>query len=229
VGANEQPRRPAALGRALVAAVRQFVDEILLFTLFDIALLGVVFAALLVVVGVPILVIAAPVFCLPLGALMRLAVASSRDRVISWGMAGAELRRLPGRKLALATVQLLILGLGAANLALAPALGGLVGIGSAAVAGYAVVASSVYAVALWPIVCDPDQERPLRDQLRLALAVMLLRPIQLLVLAVIAGLAVAASAISLQLVIPAIVLPALVLLAVANYVTPVADSIRLRD
>ena len=226
--ADERPDKPG-LGRALIAAVRQFVDEVLLFTVFGVGLVALAFGFLLIVVGVPILIIAAPAFCLPLGALMRLAIASSRDRVISWRMAGAELGRLPGRKLALATVQLLVLGLGVANLALAPALGGLVGIGSAAVAGYAVVVSSVYAVALWPIVCDPDRERPLPDQLRLALAIMLLRPIQLFVLALIAGLAVAASAISLQLVIPAIVLPALVLLAVANYVTPVADSVRIRD
>jgi hypothetical protein len=211
-----------------VAAVRQFVDDILLFTLFDIGLLGLAFGFLLVLVGIPLLVVATPLFALPLAALMRLAIASSRDRVLSWQMARNELGRLAGRKLAIATGQLLILGLGAANLALAPALGGIGGIASATVAGYAVVASSVYAVALWPIVSDPDHERPFTEQLRLALAVVLLRPIQLFVLALVAGLAVAASAISLQLVIPAIVLPAVVLLAVANYVMPVIDSVRLR-
>jgi hypothetical protein len=160
---------------------------------------------------------------------MRLAIAISRDRVVSWRMAGSELRRLAGRKLALATAQLLILGLGAFNVVLAPGVGTIVGVASALVAGYAVIASSVYAVALWPIVCDPEREGPLRDQLRLAFAIVMLRPIQLALLALIAGLAVVASAISLQLVIPAIVLPAFVLLAVANYVVPVADRVQIRE
>ena len=106
---------------------------------------------------------------------------------------------------------------------LAPGIGGIPGILSTIVAGYALVASSVYATALWPIVCDPRREGPLREQRRLALAVMLLRPVQIAVLTVITVLAVL---VSVQLVAPAVFLPLLVMLAIAGYVVDVADRLR---
>src|SRR5687768_18401055 len=45
------------------------------------------------------------------------------------------------------------------------------------IASYAVIATWMYGVALWPIVCDPDREAPLREQLRMALTVVMLRPV----------------------------------------------------
>jgi hypothetical protein len=135
----------------------------------------------------------------------------------------AELPRHAGRKLLIAAVQLLVLALGVANVTLAPQIGGLLGVLSSLVAGYAVIVSSVYALALWPIVCDPSRELRLPDQLRLALAVVTLRPWQMGVLAVIVVLSVIVSA---QLILPAIFLPGLVLIVVAGYVVPVADRLR---
>ncbi|HJP71247.1 MAG TPA: hypothetical protein VJ975_05965, partial [Candidatus Limnocylindria bacterium] len=60
-------------------------------------------------------------------------------------------------------------------------------------------------------------------QLRLALALVTLRPLQLVVLAVITVLAVI---VSIQLIAPLLFLPSLVLITIAGYVVPVADRLR---
>ncbi len=173
---------------------------------------------------VPLLVVLLPLLALPASVLMRLAVEAARDAAPQPGLARAEASRLALRKLGVATVQLLVLALGVLNVSLAPAIGGVPGLLAGIVAAYALIASAVFAVALWPIVCDPRREAPLADQLRLALAVTLLRPIQLAVLALIALLA---GIVSAQLIVPALFLPSLVALAAAAYVSDVADRLRL--
>jgi hypothetical protein len=175
---------------------------------------------------VPILIVLAPLLALPTAVLMRLAVAVARDRSPSWSMATAELGRLAGRKLLLGTAQLLVLALGVVNVLLAGNIGGILGILSAVIAAYAVIATWMYAVALWPIVCDPDREAPLREQLRMALTVVILRPLQIGVLALITALAVI---ICVQLVAPAVFLPGFVLVVVAGYVVPFVDRLRPVD
>ena len=188
---------------------------------------ALVVVALLVVAAaavVPLLVVLVPLLALPAGVLTRLAVEAARDAAPHRGILGAELGRLAWRKIGLAAVQLLVLGLGVLNVSLAPAIGGPAGLVAGVVAAYALVATSVYAVALWPIVCDPRREGPLAQQLRLALAVTLLRPLQLAVLAL---LAVLAGIVSAQLVAPALFLPSLVVLAAAAYVVDAADRLRL--
>ena len=171
---------------------------------------------------VPPLVVLVPLLALPASVLVRLAVEAAHDSSPR-GVVRAELGRLPARKVGLAAVQLVVLALGVLNVSLAPAIGGLPGLLAGIVAAYAVVASSVFAVALWPIVCDPRHEAPLAQQLRLALAVTLLRPLQLAVLTLIAVLAAVVSA---QLIAPALFLPSLVALAMAAYVADVADRLR---
>lgn len=175
---------------------------------------------------VPILIVLAPLLALPTAVLMRLAVAVARDRSPSWSMATAELGRLAGRKLLLGTAQLLVLALGVVNVLLAGNIGGILGIVSAVIAAYAVIATWMYAVALWPIVCDPDREAPLREQLRMALTVVILRPLQIGVLALITALAVI---ICVQLIAPAVFLPGFVLVVVAGYVVPFVDRLRPVD
>ncbi len=138
-------------------------------------------------------------------------------------MASAELGRLAGRKLLLGAAQLLVLGFGVVNVLLAGSIGGFLGIVSAVIAAYAVIATWMYAVALWPIVCDPDREAPLREQLRMALTVVILRPLQIGVLALIAALAVI---VCVQLVAPAVFLPGFVLVVIAGYVVPFVDRLR---
>lgn len=175
---------------------------------------------------VPLLALLAPLLALPAAVLMRLAVAAARDDAPSWRLARAELGRLAGRKLGLAAAQLLVLGLGLLNLSLGPSIGGIAGVAVTIVAGYALIAVAVYAIPLWSIVCDPLRDGPLRDQLRLALAVVVIRPIQVLVLAVITVLSVL---VSIQLVVPASFLPSLVMLAGAAYVVDVADRLRILE
>ena len=175
---------------------------------------------------VPVLIVLAPLLALPTAILMRLAVAVARDRSPSWSMAIAELGRLAGRKLLLGTAQLLVLALGVVNVLLAGNIGGILGVISALIAAYAVIATWMYAVALWPIVCDPDREAPLREQLRMALTVVILRPLQIGVLALITALAVI---ICVQLIAPAVFLPGFVLVVVAGYVVPFVDRLRPVD
>jgi hypothetical protein len=175
---------------------------------------------------VPIFIVLAPLLALPTAVLMRLAVAVARDRSPSWSMATAELGRLAGRKLLLGTAQLLVLALGVVNVLLAGNIGGILGIISAVIAAYAVIATWMYAVALWPIVCDPEREAPLREQLRMALTVVILRPLQIGVLALITALAVI---ICVQLIAPAVFLPGFVLVVVAGYVVPFVDRLRPVD
>jgi hypothetical protein len=219
---DEPPRRPS-LARAIREAFSRYLDEIVLFTVVNLgwALAVAIFA--FARIGLPAIVILTPLLALPTAVLMRLAVATGRDRAPTWPMAREELGRLAGRKVALAAVQLLIMGLSLTNVVLGGSIGGLAGIASAIVAGYALIAVTVYAVALWPIVCDPAREAPVRDQLRLALALVTFRPLQLVVLAVITALAVV---VSIQLIVPLLFLPSLVLLMVAGYVVPVADRLR---
>ena len=219
---NEPP--PPSLGRAIRRSLPAYLDEIVLFLLVNLAwlLLAFGFAAAWTIIPLLALVLL-PLLALPMAVLMRLAVATARDRSPGWPMVLAELPRQAGRKLLLAAIQLLILALGVANVTLAPQIGGLLGVLSALVAGYAVVVSSVYALSLWPIVCDPTRDLRLPDQLRLALVVITLRPWQVGVLAVIVVLSVVVSA---QLVVPAVFLPGLVLIMVAGYIIPVADRLR---
>jgi hypothetical protein len=175
---------------------------------------------------VPLLALLMPLLALPAAVLMRLAVVAARDDAPSWRVARAEFGRLAGRKVGVAAVQLLILALGLLNLTLAPDMGGIAGVAVSIGAGYALIAVSVYAVALWCVICDPRRAGSLREQLRLALAIVLLRPLQLVVLAVITVLSVL---VSIQLVIPASFLPSLVMLASARYVVDAADRLRFVD
>lgn len=219
----DEERRPVGLAGALRHAFTAYLDEIVLFLAVNFIL--VVAVALLVAVSsiVPLLLLLAPLLALPTAVLMRLAVEGARGAAVNGATVRGELGRLAGRKVILATIQLLVLGIGAANVTLSTGIGGVPGILSALVAGYALIATSVYAVALWPIVCDPRREGPLREQLRLAAAVVLVKPLQVGVLAVITVLALIAS---VQLIAPSLFLASLVLLAIASYVTDVVDRLR---
>lgn len=219
---TDQPRRPS-LARAIREAFSRYLDEIVLFTVVNLGWALAVGVFAFARIGLPAVVILTPLLALPTAALMRLAVATGRDRTPTWPMAREELGRLAGRKVALAAIQLVILGISLTNVVLGGSIGGLAGVASAIVAGYALIAVTVYAVALWPIVCDPAREAPLREQLRLALALVTLRPLQLVVLSVITALAVV---VSVQLIVPLLFLPSLVLIMIAGYVVPVADRLR---
>lgn len=219
----EAPPRRVSLAGALRFAFGAYLDSIVVLFPVNVVWAVVVAAFALLRVGLPVAIVLAPLLAVPTSALMRLAVAAARDGVPSWSMARDELGRLVGRKVGLAAVQLLVTVIALVNVLVGSGVGGLPGILSAIVAGYALVVVTVYAHALWPIVCDPQREAPLGQQLRLAVAVVMLRPLTLGVLSLITVLAVL---VSLQLLVPAIFLPSLVLLATAAYVVPFVDGLR---
>lgn len=214
--------RAPRLGRAIVEAVSSYFEWALPFVLANGAWLVSVVVFGILVIGFPIALLLLPVLSLPTASLTRLAVAVARAGVPTLGNARDELTRLAARKLMLASLQVLVIAVGLTNIRLAVEMGGVLGVVSGAVAAYAVLGATVLGVALWPIVSDPRREAPLRSQLRLAVAVVLRRPVELFVLALLSGLAVL---VSIQLIVPALFLPSLVLLAVAGYVVPAADEI----
>ncbi len=205
-------------------AVVAYVDMIVPLATLNVALVVLAFVAVAAAALVPPLILLLPILALPSSVLMRLGVEAARDTTPPPGTIRTELGRLAGRKIALAALHLLVLGLGTLNISLSGAIGGVAGVATGLVAGYALIASSVYSVALWPIVCDPRRTGPVPVQLRLALAVVLVRPLQLGVLAL---LTVLAGVVSAQLVIPALILPSILALIISAYVVDVAD--RLRD
>jgi hypothetical protein len=210
------------LGAALTGAVGLALEHA--FPLLAANLAWGVLVAIFVftLIGIPILIVALPLLALPTASLTRLAVAAARSGVPTLAMARGEVGRLLLRKLALAAVQVFVLGISLTNVSLAGEIGGWAGLLSGGVAIYAVLAAGMYAMAMWPIVCDPLRGGPLTDQLRLALAVLVRRPLQLGLLALIAAIATVAS---VQVPVLGLFLPILVLLAITGYVVPAADEI----
>lgn len=170
----------------------------------------------------PVAIVLAPLLALPVSAVQRLAAVAVRDGIPRWPAAWHELRRRPRRKLAIATIQLLVTALGLINVLVSVRLGGLLGAASTIAAAYALLAIWALATALWPILSDPRCDAPLGRQLRLAAALALGRPLAiglLLLLAIVAVL------VCVRLVAPAFVLPSLVLLVIAAYVGDAADQL----
>ncbi len=223
---RDEPRghdRPAGITHSIRVSVAAYVDEIVLFLILNVALVIVVAALVSFAALMPLAFALAPLLALPTAVICRLAVTTARGGSPRWAMVGEELLRRAGRKVVLAALQLLVLGVGLLNVSLVDEIGGVPGMLSLVVSGYAVVASSVFALTLWPIVCDPRRDGPLVDHLRLALSLVLLRPLQLGMLAALTALAMVAS---IQLVALALILPSLVLLASTDYIVNLADRIR---
>jgi hypothetical protein len=171
---------------------------------------------------VPAAIVLAPLLALPGSAILRLASIALADGVPTLGAAWTEARRRAGRKLLVAAVQLLVTGLGILNLLIAAGLGGLAGALSGIAVAYGMLAVWGVATPVWPLLSDPRRDAPLGRQLRLAVAVLLARPLGILVLL---GLAVGSAILSIQLFFPALVLPSFVLLTVAAYVGDVLDRL----
>lgn len=221
-----QPRRGGDLGFALRRAVTAFVQEPASLIAGNLLLVAGVVALAAAQVLVPAAVLLAPLLApllaIPAVMLMRLASAAVEDEVPSWRMARAEASRRIGKKLAVATVQLVLTAMAVTNVLVSGGIGGLAGVVSAVVGVYGFIVVWALALPLWTILADPGRDAPLARQLRLAAAVVFARPGGILVLLVLtAGSAV----LSVQLIVPALVLPAVVMLAVAAYVRPVLDAL----
>lgn len=219
--AAAEPLRPGVLPAARSAA-RGFLES---FALFAVLNLLFVLAALLVAAAFTLFrpaILLGPLIALPASALMRAAVEVARGDVPGWSNALAELPRRAGRKLLVASAQLLVAAVSGLNLAVAASIGGIPALVGAGIGAAGLIVSSALGIALWPIVCDPRRDGPLRRQLRLALGVVVLRPIQVLVLLAFAALAVTAC---LFFIVPLVLLPALVMLLIGAFVVPSADAI----
>lgn len=171
---------------------------------------------------VPFTILLAPLLALPAAAVLRLAMVALADGVPSWRVALAELRRAPGRKLAIAAIQLALTGIGIVNLIASGSIPGIAGALSTVVVAYGLLIVWWLATAVWPILADPRREMGIGRLLQLGLAVALSRPLGMLaVLAIVVGSAI----VSVQYIFPAIVLPSLVLLVVAGYVGPIVERL----
>lgn len=203
-------------------AVGAFIDEPVALIAGELALLAAIVLVALAWALAPAAVILAPLVALPGSALMRLATVAVEDGVPTWRTALAEARRRVGRKLLIAAVQSVITLLGVVNILLSGSIGGLIGGVSAAIAGYVLLVVWTLSLALWPILSDPRRDAPLGRQLRLAVAIVLTKPLGLLV---VLALAVGSAIVCVQLIAPSIVLPALVFLTLAAYVGPLVDRL----
>lgn len=130
------------------------------------------------------------------------------------------------RHLALAAGQFLVLAAASVNVAIGLAAGGPLPILAAVVSGYVALATWLVAVAAWPVLLDPQrQAMPLRAALRLAVAVVLRRPVGLVVIASIEALLIA---VTVETILPALFLPSYGALLAAHYVLAVADSLEVK-
>ena len=94
----------------------------------------------------------------------------------------------------------------------------------AVVAGYVALATVAFAIASWPLLLDPKRRAmPVPAVLRLGVAVVLKRPIRLVLIALIE---VGLLAIVSQIVILGIFLPSFCALIAAYFVLPIADTLR---
>lgn len=213
---------PLTLRRAIRVGLVGYAEDALLFLVLNLGLLLATVAFVVVWTFAPVLVVLAPLLALPGAVLMRLAVAAARDEVASWALAREEMFRRPGRKVAIAAVQLVLTAVAALNVLVAPSFGGMLGAVVAAAGAYGAIMVTAFAVALWPLVCDPRREEPLASQLRLAAALVLLHPVQV---AGLLALIAASAALSVLFVAPAVMLPSVMALIVAAYVVPAADAV----
>lgn len=215
----EQPSLAAAI-RFSVSGLVEWVHAFVLWNLALVVAVAIVLTLLLLtnlaLLLVPLL---APLVC----GLLRLATVAHRDEVVTLRTAMPGIRHRWGAKVGLAAAQSLILLLAALNVMLAPAIGGLLAALSVATSVYLALGVAGYAMVGWTLLCDPRRESdPLGHLARLALVVLVRRPLPLLFILVVAVLAVA---IVYNLVVPALFLPSMIMLLVAGYVLPAADRL----
>lgn len=216
---------PPTLRRAIRTGLLGYAEDALLFLALNLGLLLAVVVFVVAWTFAPVLVVLAPLLALPAAVLMRLAVAVARDEVASWELARQEMLRRPGRKVAVAAVQLVLTAVAALNVLVASSFGGLLGAVVAAAGAYGAIMVTAFAVALWPLVCDPRRDGRMASQLRLSAALVLLHPLQI---AGLLALIAASVALSVLFVAPAVMLPSVMALIVAAYVVPAADLVSPR-
>jgi uncharacterized membrane protein YesL len=159
--------------------------------------------------------------------LMGMATALVRERNVVMSDFLRPIRARFWRLLALGLAQLAVVAIAAFDLVIGLQLGGLAGLVLTVVAFYTVLAIWLLALAVWPIVADPERrEEPLRSDLRLGALLVLAHPIRMGLLAIVVGLLAIVSTIFAA----AIITFAAVYLALvaAHFVLPAADRLEGR-
>ncbi|MDQ3538042.1 MAG: hypothetical protein M3415_04485 [Actinomycetota bacterium] len=172
--------------------------------------------------GLVIGLLLVPVTC----GLTRLAGRAVRGVSVNLTEFGHGVRYRLWPHLALGAAQSLLLAVASVNITVGLAAGSALPVLAAVVSGYVALATWLLATAAWPLLLDPQRHAmPLRAALRLAVTVVLRRPIGLVAIASVEAVFIA---VTVQTVVPALVLPSYGALLAAHYVLPVADSLEGR-
>ena len=170
----------------------------------------------LALLAVPFL---APVIC----GIVRLAAVAWRGDHVALRSALPGVRHRFWTKVGLAAAQCLLLVLATLNLLIAPSIGGPFAALSMATSVYLAATVVAFATVGWTLLCDPRREsEPVGGLARLAMIVLLRRPLAVIFLVIVVALA---TVVVYNLVVPSLFLPSMVLLLVAGYVLPAADEI----
>lgn len=221
---EQEARSGARLGDAVRIGISGFIEEITFFLVANVAWAVLVGSIVYASGRWPIALLLAPLAAPLTAGLSRVAVETSRQRVVSLRTFGAGVRDRFWTKLGLGALQAILLLIAIANLFLAPTIGGLPAFVSMVLSIYVAISSVAYGLVFWTLLADPDlAAMPVRQIARLALAVILRKPGQVAFLLVYAILAAGVMA---SLVVPVLFLPSIVLLTVAAYVVPAAEDIR---
>ncbi|MBA2730345.1 MAG: hypothetical protein H0U48_06305 [Euzebyaceae bacterium] len=219
-------RSAPSVWRSLRGAASSLVDDMGSFIVANLIWVSVAaLTALVRAVYPPALVagvLLVPVTC----GLTRMAGRAARGVSVNLGQFGHGVRCRFWPHLALGAGQSLLLAVASVNVAVGLRAGRALPILAAVVSGYVALATWLLATAAWPLLLDPQRHAmPLRAALRLAVTVVLRRPVGLVAIASIEAVFIA---VTVQTVVPALLLPSYGALLAAHYVLPVADSLEGR-
>lgn len=191
--------------------------------LLGIVLLIVAFLA----IGTPLALVGL-IVAVPFAAgLMAMATQLVRNEHCDFSDFTAELGR-PWRSLLIGAVQLLIGFVLVFDIVLGGGLSGALGAFLSVSALYGLLVWWLYAVALWPLLLDPLRAgEPTRRLLRLALVIVVARPIRLLLLGLLLGALLGVSTVAVAPLVTVSV--ALAWLVAARWVLPFADALEGRQ
>ncbi|MCA1588311.1 MAG: hypothetical protein LC744_06585 [Chloroflexi bacterium] len=160
--------------------------------------------------------------------IMRMATSVVREGHTVLSDFSAAFRPRAWRHLALGLGQLMLLVVAAVDLLIGVQLGGMLGTFLALSAIYMLFAVWGLGVTCWPVLLDPVRaEEPIRQNLRLGVAVALAGPVRLTGVALLLAACLAASTILAALLLTVAV--AFVFLVAAHYVLPAADRLEGRE
>ena len=220
----DEERSPARLGEAVRIGVGSFVEEVTTFLVANVAWAVAAGSVVYAVTRSPIALVLLPLIAPLTTGLARVATEAARQRVVSPRTFVAGVRDRFWTKVGLGALQAGVIGIALLDVLLAPAIGGLPALMSIVLAIYIAISSVVFGMVFWTLLADATLgAMPVRQLARLALAVILRKPLPVLFLLVYTLLAVG---IMTTLVAPVLFLPSIILLTIAAYVIPAAEEIR---